>query len=324
MRITHGSLAASGGAVRSALTIGNFDGVHRGHQAMLARVKRAALERGLPACVLTFEPHPREFFTPAEAPARLTPMHIKLELLEAAGIDHAHVARFNAQFALLSPERFVEEVLVKGLGCAWLLAGRDFRYGAKRAGDFAALESAAARHGFTLEPMPEVTLAGERISSSAVRAALAAGEVERAASLLGRPFAISGHVAHGDKLGRELGFATANIPLEPGRVPVHGIFVVEAVGVEAGAQGTKPWPGVASVGARPTVKANGAMVLDVHLFDFAGELYGQRLEVSFLAKLREEEKYPGLDALRAAIARDVARAREFFAKRAHGRLQENA
>ena len=150
MRITHGSVAASDGAARSALTIGNFDGVHRGHQAMLARLKEAARRLGVPATVITFEPHPREFFTPAEAPVRLTPMHIKLELLEAAGIDHAHVARFNAQFASLSPERFVEDVLVKGLGCAWLLVGRDFRYGAKRAGDFAVLEAAAARHGFVL------------------------------------------------------------------------------------------------------------------------------------------------------------------------------
>ncbi|MBI3374220.1 MAG: bifunctional riboflavin kinase/FAD synthetase [Betaproteobacteria bacterium] len=318
MRITHGSVAASGGTTRSALTIGNFDGVHLGHQAMLARLKEAARRLGLPATVITFEPHPREFFTPAGAPARLTPMHIKLELLEAAGVDHAHVARFNAQFASLSPERFVAEVLVNGLGCAWLLAGRDFRYGAKRAGDFAALEAAAARHGFVLEAMPEILHAGERISSSAVRAALAAGDMQRAASHLGRPFALGGHVAHGDKLGRDLGFATANIPLGPGRAPLRGIFVVEALGVGTGVQGSKPWPGVASLGVRPTVKADGATVLEVHLFDFSDELYGRRLEVNFLAKLREEEKYEGLDALRAAIARDVARAKDYFATRRHG------
>jgi riboflavin kinase/FMN adenylyltransferase len=319
MRVTHGPYAASRGAARSALTIGNFDGVHRGHQAMLARVKQAALERGLPACVLTFEPHPREFFAPDSAPARLTPMHTKLELLGAAGVDHTHVAKFDAQFASLSPERFVEDVVVNGLGCAWLLAGRDFRYGAKRAGDFAALEAAAARHGFVLETMPEVLDGGERISSSAVRAALADGKMQRAASLLGRAFAIGGEVVHGDKLGRELGFATANIALQTARVPVHGIYVVEVAGMDAGIDASaQPWPGVASIGARPTVKADGATVLEVHLFDFAGELYGRRLEVSFLAKLREEEKYPGLDALRAAIARDVARAREFFANRAHG------
>ena len=315
MRITRGTLAASGGTARSALTIGNFDGVHRGHQAMLARLKDASQRLGLRACVITFEPHPREFFTPAEAPARLTPMHIKLELLEAAGVDHVHLARFDAQFASLSPEKFVEQVLAHGLGCAWLLAGRDFRYGARRAGDFAALEAAAVRHGFVLEPMPEVTHAGERISSSAVRAALAAGDMRRAASLLGRAFAIGGHVAHGDRLGRELGFATANIPLAPGRVPVHGIFVVETLGIDAGAP---PWPGVASVGVRPTVKADGATVLEVHLFDFAGDLYGRRLEVRFLAKLRDEEKYQGLEALRAAIARDVARAKDYFSTREHG------
>ena len=159
---------------------------------------------------------------------------------------------------------------------------------------------------------------GERISSSAVRAALTAGDMQRAASLLGRPFALGGHVAHGDKLGRELGFATANIPLEPGRVPLRGIFVVEALGVRAGAQGSKPWPGVASLGVRPTVKADGTTLLEVHLFDFSDELYGRRLEVNFLAKLREEEKYDGLDALRAAIARDVARAKDYFATRRHG------
>jgi riboflavin kinase/FMN adenylyltransferase len=151
-----------------------------------------------------------------------------------------------------------------------------------------------------------------------VRAALAAGDMEQAAALLGRPFALSGHVVHGDKLGRELGFATANIPLGAGRVPLRGIFVVEALGAGAFAQGSMPWPGVASVGVRPTVKANGAALLEVHLFDFSEQLYGRRLEVSFLAKLREEEKYEGLDALRAAIARDVARAKDYFSTRQHG------
>lgn len=315
MRVTQGPFAALRGAARSALTIGNFDGVHLGHQAMLARVREAALARGLESCVLTFEPQPREFFAPREAPARLTPLRNKLELLEAAGIEHAHVEGFDAHFAALTPERFAGEVLADALGCRWLLVGRDFRYGAKRSGDFAALEAAAGRHGFALEPMPEVAHAGERISSSVVRSALAAGDLRRAALLLGRPFSIAGEVVHGDRLGRELGFATANIALEGDRAPVRGIYVVEATGVEPG---TRPWPGVASVGTRPTVKTGGATLLEVHLFDFAGELYGRYLEVRFLARLREEEKYPGLDALRAAIARDVAQAKDYFVNRKHG------
>jgi riboflavin kinase/FMN adenylyltransferase len=314
MRVTHGPYAALRGAARSALTIGNFDGLHRGHQAMLARLKEAASERGLLASVLTFEPHPREFFAPSSAPVRLTTMRTKLELLEAAGVEHAHVERFDAQFAALSPERFVADVVAGALGCDWLLVGRDFRYGAKRAGDFAALEAAAARSGFALEPMPEVMHAGERISSSAVRAALAADDLDRTRELLGRPYMIAGRVAHGDKLGRGLGFPTANIPLGSERVPLHGIYVVEVAGIEA----AKQWPGVASVGVRPTVKAGAPPLLEVHLFEYSGDLYGRHLQVSFLAKLREEEKYQGLDALRAAIARDVARAKDYFAARKHG------
>lgn len=314
MRVTHGPYAALRGAARSALTIGNFDGLHRGHQAMLARLKAAAGERGLPASVLTFEPHPREFFAPSSAPVRLTTMRTKLELLAAAGVEHAHVERFDAQFAALSPERFVADVVTGALGCEWLLVGLDFRYGAKRAGDFAALEAAAARFGFTLEPMPEVMHAGERISSSAVRAALAADDLDRARELLGRPYMVAGRVAHGDKLGQGLGFPTANIPLGSERVPLHGIYVVDVAGIEA----AKPWPGVASVGVRPTVKAGAPPLLEVHLFGYSGGLYGRHLQVNFLAKLREEQKFEDLDALREAIARDVARAKDYFAAREHG------
>ena len=314
MRVTHGPYAALRGAARSALTIGNFDGLHRGHQAMLARLKAAAGGRGLPATVLTFEPHPREFFAPSSAPARLTTMRTKLELLETAGVEHAHVERFDARFAALSPERFVADVVAGALGCEWLLVGRDFRYGAKRAGDFAALEEAAGRFGFALEPMPEVMHAGERISSSAVRSALAADDLERARELLGRPYMIAGRVAHGDKLGQGLGYPTANFPLGSDRVPLHGIYVVEVTGIEA----AKHWPGVASVGVRPTVKAGALPLLEVHLFGYSGDLYRRHLQVHFLAKLREEQKFEGLDLLRAAIARDVLRAKDYFAARKHG------
>jgi len=293
------------------LTIGNFDGVHRGHRAMLHRLAAKARELKLPCSVLTFEPHPREFFSPAAAPTRLTRLREKLELIAEAGIDRTHVLRFGAPLAALAAERFIEDVLVRGLGVRWLLVGRDFRFGAKRAGDFSLLESSAARLGFGLEAMPEVVDAGERVSSSGVRAALAAGGLAGAARLLGRDYTMSGRVAHGERLGRTLGFPTANIVLRR-RPPLAGIFVVEAELEETHAV----LRGVASVGRRPTVQADAAPLLEVHLFDWNGELYGRHLRVKFLHKLREEEKYDGLNALRAAIARDAAQARDYF--RTHG------
>ncbi len=312
MVVTHGSVSPVRGP--HALTIGNFDGVHIGHQAMLARVAAEARPRGLVSCALTFEPHPREFFAPDAAPARLTRLREKLELIAAAGIEHVHVARFDTRFAALPAERFVEEVLVQGLRARWLLVGRDFRYGARRAGDYAALEADSRRHGFALEPMPEVTQGGERISSSAVRAALLAADFPRAERLLGRPYTLSGRVAHGAKLGRRLGFPTANLVL-PRRAPLAGVYVVEACGADAN-DGQRWLPGVASVGRRPTVNEVAVPLLEVHLFDVAEELYGRHLRVRFVERLRDEEKYPDLDALRTAIARDVAMAKEFFAK--HG------
>lgn len=328
MLVTHGHLpalsapeaaavpaAAALRQARHAVTVGNFDGVHRGHRGMLERMKAKAAELGVPSCVLTFEPHPREMFAPDSAPPRLTRLASKLAVLREAGVDRVHVARFDREFASQPPEKFIEDVLVGGLGCAWLLVGRDFRFGAKRAGDFALLEAAAMREGFQLEAMPEVTSAGERISSSGVRAALGRGDLEAAAVLLGRPYSIAGRVAHGDKLGRELGFATANIRL-PQKPPLAGIFVVEALGIPQA--GGKAWPGVASVGVRPTVKEDAVPLLEVHLFDFSGDLYGRRIEVKFLHKLRDEAKYPDLDTLKEAIARDAADARNFFAAKNHG------
>ena len=246
MQVTHGSFAPGG--ARHALTIGNFDGVHRGHQAMLERTVARARALGAASCVLTFEPHPREFFSPATAPARLTRLREKLERMADAGVDRVHVARFDAGLAALAAERFVEDVVVRGLRAAWLLVGRDFRFGARRAGDFGLLERLCAQHGVALEAMPEVVLDDERVSSSAVRSALAAGDLAAAARLLGRDFVMSGRVAHGEKLGREIGFPTANIVLRR-RPPIAGIFVVECLG-----EGESRWrPGVASVGRRPTV-----------------------------------------------------------------------
>jgi riboflavin kinase / FMN adenylyltransferase len=288
----------------AAVTIGNFDGVHRGHQAMLTRVIEVARARGLVASVLTFEPHPRELFAPASAPTRLTSLREKLELLAACGVDHVHVQRFSREFAALAPEAFVERVLVRLVAARWVLVGEDFRYGAKRAGDFASLAAAAGRHGFALEAMPTVTNGGARVSSSAVREALARGDLKGAAELLGRPYSISGRVVHGKKLGRALGFATANVQLKHNRPPLGGIFAVRVAGVGAG-----PRDGVASLGVRPTVHADGRPVLEVHLFDFADDLYGRHLRVEFLAKIRDEERYPDLDTLKAQIARDCDAAR---------------
>jgi riboflavin kinase/FMN adenylyltransferase len=304
--VTRG-LAPGGAAALGpvALTIGNFDGVHKGHQAMLARLAAAARDRGLAATVLTFEPHPRELFAPQSAPTRLTSLREKLELLAAHGVDRVHVQRFSQAFAALAPAAFVERALVGRLRARWVLVGDDFRFGAKRAGDFAFLAEAAARHGFALEAMPTVAIGAVRVSSSAVRDALARGELDRAQSLLGRPYSISGRVVHGDKLGRALGFATANVQLKHNRPPLGGIFAVRVHGI-----GAAPRDGVASLGVRPTVRAGGKAVLEVHLFDFTGDLYGAHLRVEFLAKLRDEAKYPDLDTLKAQIARDCAQARD--------------
>lgn len=311
MRITHG-LQSSGSPASAphAVTIGNFDGLHRGHQAMLARLKEEAAKRGLPSCVLTFEPHPREFFSPASAPARLSSLREKSELIQAAGIDRLHVCRFNQRFSSLSPDDFIRQVLVDTLGTRWLLVGDDFRFGARRAGDFALLKEAGARLSFEVESLPTVSVAGKRASSTAVREALADGDMQQAHELLGRPYSISGHVMHGNKLGRQIGFPTANIQLQHNRPPLAGIFAVEVHGLNGA-----PLQGVASLGTRPTVHENGNPTLEVFIFDFRGDLYGRRLRVDFLRKLRDEEKYPDLDSLIAQINRDVDNARAFFASR---------
>jgi len=300
MVVTHGSLQPT--RSRCALTIGNFDGVHRGHRALLERVTAKARELSVPSCVLTFEPHPREFFAESRAPARLTRLRDKLELLAAAGVERTHIARFDARFAALEAERFIDEVLKKWLGVRWLLVGRDFRFGARRAGDFSTLQN----KGFEVEAMPDVQSGNSRVSSSAIRAALAAGDFALAQRLLGHPYTLSGRVAHGAKLGRELGFPTANIVLRHPS-PLSGIYVVDA-----GERG----PGVASVGRRPTVNPVAVPLLEVHLFGETRDLYGEHLQVKFHKKLRDERKFDGLPALRDAIARDAAQAREYFAR--HG------
>ncbi len=305
MLITHGSSDAVLPAV--ALTVGNFDGIHRGHQTMLQRLRAGARERGLASCVLTFEPHPREFFSPRAAPTRLTSLREKLELLAAHGVERAHVQRFSRSFAALAPEAFVEQVLAKRLRARWLLIGEDFRFGAKRAGDLALLKALGQRHGYEVETMPTVMHAGSRVSSSVVRAALAAGDLAAAEMLLARTYSISGRVIHGRKLGRELGFATANVQLKHNRPPLTGIYAAKVHGIGAAAR-----PAVASLGVRPTITASGRAVLEVHLFDFSGDLYAAHVRVEFLHKIRDEEKYPDLETLKTQIARDCEAAKSFL------------
>jgi riboflavin kinase / FMN adenylyltransferase len=294
-----------------ALTIGNFDGVHLGHQAMLIRLKDAAKRLGLPACVMTFEPHPREFFAPDQAPTRLTSLREKLKYLIQAEVDCIHVCHFNYDFARISPEQFIMRILNRELSVRWLLVGDDFRFGARRAGDFAMLQAYSAANGFTVEVMLSVTIDNQRISSTATRQALAAGNLYQARKLLGRPYSISGRVIDGDKLGKQIGFPTANIQLNYNRPPLSGIFVVTVHGVMKASPETI-LPGVASLGIRPTTHENGKPVLEVHLFDFNQDIYGQHLQVDFLHKLRDEEKYADIHTLIVQIKKDVVQAKDFL------------
>ncbi|MET3130492.1 riboflavin kinase/FMN adenylyltransferase [Oxalobacteraceae bacterium GrIS 1.11] len=298
-----------------ALTIGNFDGVHIGHQALLARVRAAATELDLEAAVMTFEPHPREFFAqlagdPSKAPPRIANLRDKMQSLAGAGMDRVIVEHFSAQFSALSPQEFTERVLVDGLHMKWLMVGDDFCYGARRAGNVALLLEAGRRYGFHVETLPTVMNGKDRISSSAVRAALADGAFGHAQQLLGHPYAISGHVIHGQKLGRTLGYPTLNLRV-PHRPALAGIFVVQVHGLTEQAL-----PAVASLGVRPSVDDSGRVLLEVHVFDYAQACYGKVVRVEFLQKLRDEEKFPDLPTLTEAIARDAMQARAYFERRA--------
>jgi riboflavin kinase/FMN adenylyltransferase len=305
-----------------ALTIGNFDGVHLGHQAVLARLVANARERDLPACVLTFEPHPREYFAQShasaspsatkDAAAPTVPMRIlterdKLDALADCGIDHVCIAHFNASLAAMTAEDFIAGVLQEGLQARYLLIGDDFRFGARRRGDFDMLSAHAANHAFTLERMTTVAHEGERYSSSAVRRALAAGDLAQARALLGRPYFISGHVIHGRKLGRTLGFPTLNIRVPFDNPAVSGIFIVQVHGL-----GERPLPAVASLGTRPAVESQGKLLLEVHVFDFNASVYGSLVRVEFLERLREERHYDNLDLLVEQIQLDARAARDHF------------
>lgn len=290
----------------TALAIGNFDGVHLGHGALLGRLGEIARQYSLPPTILSFEPHPREFFSPASAPARLTTFREKIELLGEAGVAQAMICRFNGAFAALSAEQFVERVLVGGLQVRHVIIGDDFRFGKGRLGDFDMLQAAGRLHGFGVEAMGSVTVEGERVSSSGVRAALAAGDMAHAARLLGRPYIIDGQVSHGQKLGRQLGFATANLRIKHNPLPMTGVFAVQVGGL-----GSQQLPGVANLGVRPTVGGTRPL-LEVHLFDFDRDIYGKHISVRFVHKLRDEQRFPNFDALKAQIAADAAAARAFF------------
>ncbi|MGB9988614.1 bifunctional riboflavin kinase/FAD synthetase [Pseudoduganella rhizocola] len=297
-----------------ALTIGNFDGVHRGHQALLAQVRAAASSLGLEAAVMTFEPHPREFFAHkmgdmSKAPPRIANLRDKLGSLANNGIDRVIVEHFSDSFAALTPQEFTERVLVDGLHVKWLMVGDDFCYGARRAGNVAMLKEAGARYGFQVETLPTVMNGDIRISSSAVRSALAAGDFTRAEQLLGHPYSISGHVIHGAKLGRTIGYPTLNLRV-PHRPALGGIFIVQVHGLAEG-----PLPAVASLGVRPTVEDAGRVLLEVHIFDYARSCYGERVRVEFLKKIRDEEKFIDLPTLTAAIDRDALEARAYFRER---------
>jgi len=294
----------------TAVAIGSFDGVHRGHAAILERLRIRARELGVASAVLTFEPLPREFFRPEEAPARLTSLAERLEEFALHRIDVAFVERFDAAFAALNADAFARR-LAERYGARAVLVGEDFRYGSGRAGDVAALRRAGGALGFEVDTVAAVNDGGERISSTRVREALARGDFETATRLLGRPYAIRGRVVHGARRGRLLGFPTANVRLARPKAPLHGIFAVKCHGVA-----TRGLEGVASLGINPAVQVGGPSTLEAYLFDFSGDLYGRRVSIEFLKKLRDEAPFASLAELAAQIGRDCDAARAFFGSRA--------
>ena len=307
MRLSRDVAGACLAPAGSVIAIGAFDGLHRGHQALLTRVCDRAHALGCSPAVVSFEPLPRAYFS-AEPLPRLSSVREKLGGFAAAGMANTLLLRFNAALTAMSAEDFVQRVLVQRLAAREVWVGGDFRFGHRRAGDLALLERMGAQHGFAACPMPAVHIDGARVSASRVRALLAAGEFAGAEPLLGRPFVIDGKVEYGNQLGRTLGYPTANIHLQQRVSPVHGIFAVR-VGL---GEGECSWPGVASLGVRPTVNQLSQPLLEAHLFDFDGNLYGQRMAVQFVAKLRDEQKFDGLEPLKAQMALDARRARELL------------
>lgn len=288
------------------LTIGNFDGVHRGHQALMSRLCEEGRKRNLPVVVMVFEPQPLELFAGDKAPARLTRLREKLRYMAEAGVDKVLCVRFDRRFAALSAQRFISDLLVDKLDVKYLAVGDDFRFGAGRQGDFLLLQKAGVEYGFEVVSTETFCDGGKRISSTAVRQALAADDLALAQSLLGHPFTISGRVVHGDALGRTLGFPTANLPLRRSVTPVKGVYAVEVQGLTP-----EPLPGVANIGTRPTVKGL-RQQLEVHLLDINMDLYGRHIDVVLKQKIRNEQRFASLEALKEQIANDVVTARQFF------------
>lgn len=291
-------------------TIGNFDGVHLGHQAVLGQLAEKGDELGLPTVVITFEPQPQEYFDSGHTPPRLTRMREKLRALRRFSVDRTLVLTFNDQLAALDAQQFIDRVLLSGLGIRYLVVGDDFRFGCRRCGDFEMLKRVGAREGFEVVNMHTFSLAGARVSSTRIREALGGGDMAQAEQLLGRPYRMSGRVAHGNKLGRTIGFPTANIFLHRLVTPVEGVFAVEMFGIEG-----EPVAGVANVGTRPTVGGSTRSLLEVHLFDFKQDIYGCYVDIDFHFRIREERKFASFDALKAQIQQDAQAAKEFFHRR---------
>jgi riboflavin kinase/FMN adenylyltransferase len=284
-------------------TIGNYDGVHRGHQHIITALRERASQLAVPAVVVTFEPTPREYFEGSAAPSRLSRLREKLEALESCGVDRVLVLRFDDRMRGMAAAEFVDRLLVTGLGVHHVVVGHDFHFARRREGTVETLRAAGRVHGFTVEEVGQFLVDGERVSSSLVREALNRGDLERATRLLGRPYRMAGRVRLGRKLGRQLGFPTANLALHRKVVPLWGIFAVRASGA-----GLVDHPAVASLGTRPTVDGTDPL-LEVHLFDWQGDLYGRYLDVDFVARLRDEQKFESLNALVAQMHRDAAAAR---------------
>jgi riboflavin kinase/FMN adenylyltransferase len=288
------------------LTIGKFDGIHKGHQAVLANLVEKAKALALPSAVMVFEPQPEEVFSPAQAPARLSRLRDKYEALKALGIDRLICVNFSKKFASQSPEQFVVDLLINHLGVNFLVVGDDFRFGHKRQGDFEYLQQAAKQFNFDVVSTQSFRVDNSRISSTAVRDALSSGNFEKAKNMLGRPFSISGKVVHGEKNGRTIGFPTANILLRRHKTPLHGVFAVRVLWQGA-------WlKGVANLGSRPTL-AGQKLQLETHVFDFSEDLYGQRLHVEFISKIRDETKFDSFEQLKQQIKEDAKLARASLA-----------
>lgn len=289
-------------------TIGNFDGVHRGHQAVFNELLEEGRRLGLPATVITFEPQPLEFFAPDKAPARLTRLREKLQAIGSSGIQRVLLLEFNHHLAAMSAEDFVQRILVDGLGIRHLYVGDDFRFGQGRQGDKALLQRMGQQHGFAVDNLCTVSLDGERISSTRIRRALEQGDLATAAACLGRPYRVCGRITHGDKRGRTIGFATANVDLKRKVCPLHGVFAVRVSGIET----DRALPGVANIGTRPTVSGKPRYLLEVHLFDFAGDIYGRHVEVEFVQHLRGERRFDSFELLRQQIVLDSQQARQLL------------